>query len=185
MKLEKLILGTFAAFVETGTTYGAAPVNTVSRELYPSPATHAASWSGLGDVLDAAPEKKEEDYSDTVPSPYGGYTTESDTVVLQDTLKLSLKCHNEIIHRLIWGLASKIEDGVEQTPFANPNRYVEGWINFQLRGQDGADRVVVALYGRIRLDANPKWSKDPSKPAIKFEILRSSIQSILPDGVIA
>lgn len=185
MKLEKLILGTFASFVESGTTYGTSPVNTVGIGLYPSTTTYAASWSSLGDVLDSAPEKKEENYTDMVPSIYGGYALQDDTYVTQDKLKLSLKSHSEPIHRMVWGLASKITDATAVTPFANPARFVEGWINFQLRGQDGADRIVAALYGRMRIDGAPKWAKDPTKPAIIFEIIRSSIQTIVPNHVTA
>lgn len=185
MKLEKLILGTFASFVESGTTFGTSPVNTVASGLYPSTTTYPATWQSLGDVLDAAPEKKEENFADTVPSIYGGYSTVDDTVVMQDKLKISLKSHSEPIHRMVWGLAAKIVDAEARTPFANPRRFVEGWLNFQLRGQDGADRLVAAVYGRMRIDGNPKWSKDPTKPAIIFEIIRSSIQTLVPDHVIA
>lgn len=184
MKLEKLILGTFAAFVEAGTTFGTSPVNTVSSELYPDTTTHAAVWSSLGDVLDSAPDTKTEDYADTIPDPAGGYRTQADVVVLQDNLKLSLLAHSEPIHRMVWGLDAKIVDGTPVTPFSAKRRFVEGWINFTLRGQDGADRVVAAIYGRMRVDGAPKWAKDPTKPAITFEVLRSTVASIVPDNIV-
>lgn len=185
MKLEKLILGTFAAFVETGTTFGTSPVNTVSAALFPDTTTHAAVWSSLGDVLDSSLDPKTEDYSDTVPDPAGGYRTVSDPVVLQDNIKLSLLSHSEPIHRMVWGVNGEIVDGTPVTPFAAKRRHVEGWLNFTLRGQDGADRVVAALYGRMRIDGAPKWAKDPTKPAIVFEVMRSTVASIVPDNVTA
>jgi hypothetical protein len=187
MKLDKrLIISCFVSFVEAGTTFGTSPVNTVSRDVFPDTTTFADTWSSLGDVLDASMEPVTEDYGDTVPSAIGGgYVKESDIVVLQDILKLSLNSHTEPIHRLCWGAAAELVDGEAVTPFANRTRFVEGWIAFTSRGQDNADRMVAALYVRIRLDGNPKWSKDPTRPAISCEVIQSAIQTLVPDNIIA
>lgn len=188
MKLDKrLIIGTFVSIVEAGTTFGS-PSNTVSASVFPDTTTHAASWSSIGDVLDAAPESDTEDYSDTVPDVDGGggYTKDTDIVVLQDRLKLSLNCMSEPLHRLMWGASAALADGVAITPFADKQRYWEGWIAFTGRDmRDGSDKFVGALYVRMRLDAAPKWAKDPMKPAVVCEVRKSALNSLVPDGIVA
>lgn len=181
-QLEKLILGAFAHFVEEGTLYGS-PANTAGISLYPNADTYPAVWSSMGCVLDSSAETVVESYEDDCPNPAGGYSRETEMQVLQDMLKLSLRAHSELIHRLVWGADAAIENATAFTPFAKKDRFVLGWIHFQLRGQDGADRVVAALYGKLRLDSAPKWAKDPTKPAVKFEIITSTIQTVLP-GVV-
>jgi len=181
-QLEKLILGSFAHFVEEGTEYGD-PVNETGIALYPNADTYPEVWNSMGCVLDSTAETVTETYEDDCPSPSGGYKRETETAVLQDMLKLSLRAHSEPIHRLVWGAAAPIENADAFTPFAKSDRFVLGWLHFQLRGQDGADRIVAALYGKLRLDAAPKWAKDPTKPAVKFEIITSTIQTVLP-GVV-
>jgi hypothetical protein len=186
MKLDKrLIIGTFVSIVETGTTFGS-PSNTVSASLFPDTTTYAASWSSLGDVLDATPETDTEDYGDTVPDAAGGYRKELDTVVLADRLKLSLNSMSEPLHRMMWGAAAVLEDGEAITPFAARERYWEGWIAFTGRNmRDGADKFVGALYVRMRIDGAPKWAKDPLKPAVVCEVLQSTLNSLVPDNIVA
>jgi hypothetical protein len=178
-KLEKLIIGTFASFVEDGTEVGE---NTVGIDFYPEAPNEA--WASIGCVLDATPETETETDTDYCPNPGGGYSKEDDQNVVKDLLKMSLRAHSEIIHRLVWGLDAPIQDDTPVTPFTRTDRFVRGWLHFTGRAQDGTDRFVAALYGKLRLDANPKWSKDPTKPAISFEVIKSSlINSVVPDNV--
>jgi hypothetical protein len=183
MKIDKrLIIGCFVSIVETGTTFGD-PVNTVSASLFPDTTTYA-TWNSIGDVLDAAIESDTEDYGDIVPDATFGYRKESDIVTLQDRLKLSLNSMSEPLHRLMWGAAAPLEDGTAVTPFGSNVRYWEGWIAFTGRdSRDKSDKLVAALYVRLRMDGNPKWSKDPTKPAVVCEVVPSSIQSLMPDGI--
>lgn len=186
MKLDKrLIIGCFVSIVETGTTFGS-PSNTVSSALYPDTDTYAATWNSIGDVIDAAFESDTEDYGDTVPDPAFGYRKESDIVVLQDRMKLSLNSMSEPLHRLMWGAAAPLVDDTPATPFGTNVRYWEGWLAFTARdSRDKSDKFIGALYVRLRLDGNPKWSKDPTKPAVVCEIIPSSIQTVLPSGITA
>ncbi len=181
---EKLIIGAFASFVETGTSYGD-PANTVSKQMYPNADTFPEAWSSLGCILDSSPETEVDTDEDYCPDEGGRYRKETSETVVRDILKLSLKTHSEPIHRLILGKEGAIVDGQAFTPFAARDRSIDGWILLQLRGDDGNDRVVMALYGKLRLDAAPKWSKDPTKPAVEFEIVRSTIQTAMPGGITA
>jgi hypothetical protein len=37
----------------------------------------------------------------------------------------------------------------------------------------------------MRLDENPTWSKDPSKPAVTLEVFfRNALNTLLPDNII-
>ena len=180
MKLEKLIIGTFLSIVEEGTVVGE---NTVGVAFYPDPEESGESWLSMGCVMDAAPETETEEDTDYCPSASGGYDKEILSTVVRDVLKLSLKAHSEVIHRLVWGVAAPLVEGEAQTPFTVKDRKIRCWIHFQGRAQDGEDRFIAALYGDLRLDAAPKWSKDPTKPAVRFEIVRSTIQSVVPGDV--
>jgi hypothetical protein len=184
MKLEKLILGAFASFAAEGTTYGTSPVNTVGIGLYPNADTFPASWKSLGCVLDSSAETVTETYEDDCPQAAGGYGRTTEEVVLQDIIKLSLREHSELIHRMVWGADAAIVNDAAFTPFKKKDRFVQGWLHFQLRGQDGTDRIVAALWGKLRLDAAPKWAKDPTKPAVKFEIITSTIQAVEPLAIV-
>ena len=180
--LQKRILGAFASFVEDGTTYGS-PSNTVGVGVYPNADTFPNAWNSMGCVIDASPETEVETDEDYCPSPSGGYIKESTETVVRDMIKLSLKTHSEPIERMIWGKSGAVVDGAAFTPFAKKDRFVKGWLHFQLREGGGSDVIVAALYGKMRLDAAPKWSKDPTKPAVRFEILYSPIMSAMPAGI--
>jgi hypothetical protein len=180
--LQKLILGAFASFVEDGTSVGDPP-NTVGADFFPSADDYSEAWNSLGCVSQSSLEPKVETDIVSCPSPAGGYIEEETENVVADVIKLSLRDHSEPIFRMIWGLTAPVEDGTPVAPFANKDRFVKGWLNFTLRGQDGQDRIVAALYGKLRMDANPTWSKDPTKPAVKFQVLYSPIAAIVPDQV--
>jgi len=182
-KLEKLIIGTFASFTEAGAEVGEAPdpVNIVGPLFMPT--FPGELYSSLGCILDATPETEVETDTDYCPNASGGYTKTDDQNVVKDMLKLSLRAHSEPIHRLIWGADAVLVDGTPTTPFVTTDRFVEGWLQFQGVGQDGDDRFVASLYGRIRLDAAPQWAKDPTKPAIRFEIIKTSLNAYEPDNI--
>jgi hypothetical protein len=180
-KLEKLIIGTFAHFVEAGTEVGTEPVNTVGALFKPT--FPGEPWASMGCILDATPETEVETDTDYCPNASGGYTKADDQNVVKDMLKLSLRAHSEPIHRLIWGANAKLADTTSVTPFVKTDRFVEGWLQFQGVGQDGLARFVASLYGKIRLDAAPQWAKDPTKPAIRFEIIKTALNTYVPDKI--
>lgn len=183
-RLEKLIIGNFASFVEAGTVVGEEE-NLVGPDFYPEDTEDLGVYGSLGCVLEAEPEVTEEDDPDYCPSLAGGYDLEEDPTVVKDVIKMSLKCHSEPIWRLIWGFKNKIVNGTPQTPFGSKKRYVEGWLIFEQRAGDGVTKMNAAIYGRLRLDAAPKWSKDPTKPAVRFEKRYSSIATGEPGAIAA
>ena len=177
--LQKLILGGFLFFVEKGETIDNI---TVDPETYPD-TDPAENWNSLGCVSEVNFNKETETDTDYCPSPAGGYNKEDDEVVVSDNIEFITRAHSEPYWRMLLGLNNKIVDGTAQTPFANKRRYIEGWLKIQGRAQDGADRVVMNIYGRLTINDNPKWSKDATKPALKFQKLYSSIATVEPNGI--
>jgi hypothetical protein len=184
MNVSKLRVGAIFHFVEDGTTYGD-PVNTVSALLFPNADTDPEPWQAnpMGCVIDSQikpsfTEDADECYTDH------GYQEVIDRRLKQLLIGLSLKAHSELLHRLIWMLPAKIADETAQTPFIGPD-YVEGWAHLQLEDDDQVAIYTGVVRCRMRLDENPKWSKDPSKPAVTLEVFfRNPLNTLLPDNII-
>jgi hypothetical protein len=181
MKLEKLIIGNFAYFVEGGTTVDATEV---SITAYPD-VDPITNWESLGCITETEFETEKETDTDYCPSPTGGYSKIEEEQTVRDLIKMKCRDTSEPFWRMLLGLNSKIVDETAQTPFINKRRYVEGWLKVQGRGLDGADRVVMNVWGRLKIDETPKWSKDPTKPGYVFEVIFSEIATVEPDGIIA
>lgn len=179
--LEKLIIGSFAFFAESGKTID---LNVVDKDYFPD-TDPAENWEAgsMGCVMESELTTEKETDTDYCPSPNGGYIKNDDEVVVADIIKFKTREHMEPYWRLALGLNNEIEDGTAQTPFAKKRRKINGWMKFQLRGDDGSDRVVMNVWGRLELDENPKYSKDPTKPGLKFTIEYSSIATLEPDGI--
>ncbi len=184
MNVNKLRLGAVFHFVEDGIEYGD-PVNEVSSALYPVFATYPAPWNvnPMGGVYDSQITPKFEESSD-ICYENRGYREKMDRRLSMVTISVSLRDHSELIHRLIWMFSNKIADTVAQTPFVGSD-YVDGWANLVLEDDNQAEIYKGVLRARMRLDENPTWSKDPSKPAIKLEVdFRSSLNTVVPDEII-
>lgn len=178
--LEKLVIGGFLFFVESGKTIDAI---TVDKDTYPD-VDPITNWNSLGCISEVNFEPETETDTDYCPDPAGGYTKEDDERVVRDLIKFVTREHSEPFWRLLLGLNNEIVNGTAQTPLANNQRYIEGWLKVQGRADDGSDRIVMNIWGRLSLDANPKWSKDPTKPALKFQKLYSSIATVEPADIV-
>lgn len=180
MKLEKLIIGGFVYFVEEGDVID---TTTVGIAAYPD-VDPIENWENMGNVSEVNFDKETETDTDYDPSPAGGYDKINDETVVADIIKFITKQMSEPVWRMKLGLKNKIVDGVAQTPFNEKRRKIRGWLKVQGRGNDGSDRVIMNVYGDISLDANPKWSKDPTKPGLKFQKVYSPISTVEPNGIV-
>ena len=95
-------------------------------------------------------------------------------------LKFQVREHNEIFWRQIFGMRAPAQQNVSQVPYEQTRRWVEGWLKIQARGQDGVDRIVMDVWGRLNIDENPKWSKDVTRPSLKFQVIPSPVALITP-----
>lgn len=180
MKLEKLTIGNFLSFVEAGETIDGV---TVSAAAFPDN-DPPENWPSLGAISETDFEAEVETDTDYIASLSGGYIKEDDERVLSDYIKFKSRDMSELVWRLQLGLRDKITNGTAQTPFASKVRFIDGWLRVQAKAQDGLDRVVMNVWGRLRLDENPKYSKDPTKPGLKFQVLYSSIAEVTPENII-
>lgn len=179
--LKKELIGAFMGFVPTGSIVDGI---TVGIDAYPD-VDPAENWNDLGCIQEVNFETETEPDTDYCPSPSGGYDKDDDENVVADTLNFISRDHSEPIWRMLMGLKNPAVNGVAQAPFAESRRYIEGWLKVQGRGTDGTDRIVMNVYGRLSLDGTPKWSKDPTKPALKFKVRTSPIATVTPQGISA
>lgn len=184
MNVNKLRLGAVFHFVEDGTEYGD-PVNEVSDALFPDFDTDPEPWNvnPMGGVYDSQITPKFEESSDICYED-NGYRETMDRRLSMITIGVSLRDHSELIHRLIWMFQNKIADGVAQAPFTGSD-FIDGWARLVLEDDNQAAIYSGVLRARMRLDENPLWSKDPSKPAITLEIaFRNALNTMVPDEII-
>ena len=180
MKLEKLRIGNFGYFVEEGTVIDGV---TVSKNAFPD-VDPADNWPSLGCIQETDFETEKESDTDYCPSPSGGYDKMEDEHVVRDLIKFKTRELGEPFWRMSLGLKNKIANGTAQIPFASKNRWIYGWFKSQGRGDDGVDRVVMNVWGRLMIDENPKWSKDPTKPAYVLEVQYSPIATVEPNAIV-
>lgn len=182
-----IIIGTFASFVEDGTEItipgSPATTNDVSRSFFPDPSTNPNDWNSLGCVIQSQIVPGVQGPEISCPSEDGGYDSEQD---LGEVLNLSLKCQFEIIHRLIWGVSAKLVDNTPVRPFTDAKRVVHGWLHFRAKGEDGDERIVATLRGKLSLPERPIWNNQPVLPAVAFTInKRNTLNTITPDNITA
>lgn len=181
MKLEKLVIGGFLSFVESGKTVDTV---TVSKDAFPDD-DPAENWDSLGCISEVNMEVETETDTDYCPSVTGGYDKIDDERAVRDVIKFQTKDLSEPFWRLQFGLTAEIAEGVAQMPFAQANRHIEGWLKVQAVADvdNGGDRIVAKIWGRLSIDSNPKWSKDATKPAMKFQALYSPIATLTPTSI--
>ncbi len=180
MKLEKIIIGAFGFLAEDGATIDE---NTVSIDAYPD-VDPVENWESIGCITEVTFETEKETDTDYCPDPNGGYAKVDTERVVRDIIKFKTKQAGEPFWRMQFGLKDKIVNATAQTPFASKDRSIKFWFKCQGRAEDGADRVVMNVFGELSIDETPKWSKDPTKPGYKFEVINSSIATVEPDGIV-
>ena len=174
--LKKERLGLFAYFVREGTVVDS---NTVDAGYFPDATENPEAWNSLGCVIQASSEPETEEADpDYCPSPSGGYIKEVDTYTVRDVYTATLKCHNPIIWQLLFGVSTPMENDTPYAPFTMTDRKVRGWINLQWRAEDGTDRARAAFWVDFRLAEPLLWSKDPTKPVVRWEVRPSAIASV-------
>ena len=180
MKLEELIIGGFVNFVEEGTDIGGTLVSPTFK-----PASTDASWHGLGCVTEFRPSTETQEFTVNCPKPTGGYQRRRTTITIADILNFDTAETSEEFWRLLTGVADPIADGVAQIPFAKSERKISGWLQFQARGDDGQDRVVMDVYVDLTLADGTVFNENPVRPVFAAETQDSALSTILPDSIVA
>jgi hypothetical protein len=177
---ERLLLGAFAYFLESGTTVDSI---TVAAETVVSPAAGkpdavpTSNWVTLGDVEMAKFTTVEAEEKYLVPSAAGGYDEKVEKRVIADLLELKLQQSNEFVARLVAG-AGAITLGTAQAAHAVRDRYVEGWLRIQARKQGGTDHFLLDWWCQMRLKDIPEISEKTQRPTLEFRKLYSTLNSV-------
>ncbi|MGJ8674065.1 hypothetical protein [Rubritalea sp.] len=178
-KLEKIIVGSIITFAPAGETIDLVEV---SEAAFPDD-DPAENWLSLGEVSESSHETEKESDFDWVYK-NGHWRKIPDERVVSDIQKFKSRDASEIFWRMALGLKDEIVDATAQTPNEQTRRWIEGWLKTELQ-MEGQQRVVQTVYGRLMIDEDPKWSKDPTKPGYSFVDLYSAIATVTPDNIVA
>jgi hypothetical protein len=164
-------LGGFAWFIESGLTVDA---QTITPLIKPD-VTPLTNWTdrSLGDILSLKLENKNEDRSYKRPSTTGGWEIVPRTVVMQDSLALKSRQMGEQLLRLQFGLVGTIAEGTAQTPFANTDRRIEGWLRLQSREESGLDLMILDSWVSMELTGGIVADGKVSEPEFRLTVIKS------------
>ena len=171
LNLERF-LGGFAWFIEAGLTVDA---QTISPLIKPD-TVPLTNWTdrSLGDILSLKLGNKSEDRSFKRPGTSGGWEIVPRTVVMQDYLELKSRQMGEQLLRLQFGLEARIVEGTAQTPFANTERRIEGWLRLQSREESGLDLLILDVWVSLELTGGIVADGKVSEPEFRLTVIKSS-----------
>ena len=176
--LQELIIGTFGHFVEAGTLVGGNPVSKTFK-----PGSGDPAWEEVGCITQFRPTTESQDFNVSCPRRSGGYATRKKTITTADLLAFDVDKVSPNFWRLLLGFLSPIVNGTAQIPFAETDRMIEGWVQFQYRGDEGADRIVMEVYVELRLVDGTVFDENPVRPVFEAYVLQSDLNTAAPAGV--
>lgn len=180
MKLEELIIGSFVNFVRDETDVGGTPVSASFK-----PGSGDASWSELGCVTAFRPQLDTQEFAVMCPAAGGGYRRSRKTMTTSDTMVFDVDKTSPIFWELLTGVSAAIADTTNQIPFVKSERKIEGWLQFQGRGDDGDDRVIIDMWVELRLTDGTEFGPNPVRPVWNAEVLTSALNNLLPDSIVS
>lgn len=152
-----------------------------TSDLTTKPAADNAAWKEIGSVenLKHNPDNHEEPYS--IPSASRGWMSGKQVFTLADLYDLTTRETSELVHRLAFGVAAPLVAGTAQTPHAEPERMVRGWIKIQHRqvGAPATDRARMDIFCEIRLKDEPAVEKKVQVPVLELFELDSTLNSVV------
>lgn len=157
-------------------TYFAKEADGVS-DLVTKPAAENAAWKEMAcvSVCKHNPVNFEQPYS--CPDPARGWIDRKNVYTLADMFDLTTEEISDLHHQLSMGLAEEIEAGTAQTPFAQADRVLRGWVKFQKRENIGTDRDRTDIFCEIRLKEDPATEKKVQVPVLELFVLHSTLNS--------
>lgn len=146
-------------------------------DLVTKPAAENAAWKEIGcvSVCKHNPVNFEQPYS--CPDAARGWIDKKNVYTLADMFDLTTEEVSDLYHRLSMGVEAALVAGTAQTPFAESERVVRGWVKFQKRENIGSDRDRTDIYCEIRLKEDPATEKKVQVPVFELYVLHSSLNS--------
>ena len=160
-------MGGFAFFIESGVS-SASPTSKPSSD----PLTPWTAGS-LGTVLDFKYGNEKIDSPFLRPLPQGGREKVNRSFVTQDFVTIKTREMSEIVHRLQMGVTTIIAEGTAQTPGAQQDRKIEGWLRLQGRVLGGFDRFLHDWWCEVRLDADNVFDEKVVTPSLRFTLIKA------------
>ncbi len=77
---------------------------------------------------------------------------------------------------------SEVVDGTPFVPFDVQTREIYGWITFSAKASGGS-LIDGFIWGKLTLQEYPGFSKDATKPVLRFQKLDSTLNSLTPTNV--
>lgn len=185
MILKETFAGTFLQFVAKGVSVGEAPdpINIVGPTFFP--AADTGVWKDFGDCPNGILEPR---FKDSPPRlvhlAQGGSWEKIRRRLIAATVKFNSNDLCEPFLRMWAAVKLELVDGEAGAPLRDLDPHIECWLNWMNRGEDGVDVAILALYGKLRIDANPTWGDaNPILPAWQFEVYPTSIASLVTNGI--
>ncbi len=167
--LQEILIGGFAFFVENGKTVDG---QTVGPAIKPD-VSPTSNWlnGNLGHILEFEQGVEESDQSYMRVNISGGYTKVNRKFVTEDFLILKTRHMTEWVWRLQQGFAAEINEGTAQTPGAQLDRSISGWLRIQGRQLGGYDRFIQDWWCEMRLAEAPKFADKVTSPSLRFTLV--------------
>lgn len=179
---QKLIIGAFIGVAEQGDLVDGV---TVSKTAFPDndPATNYTDIGCVQDVQFSFDEEEEEDYCPNVSG--NGYTKEVTKIITADYMDLTVRDHTEMVFRMLFGKSGKIVNGTPFKPWDVSDRsiYVVLRIGAKGGGNDLIDGTASFIYGKLTLQDYPGWSRETTRPVVRFQKLDSTLNSFTPQNI--
>lgn len=170
---KEMLAGCFAFFVEGGTTVDAI---TVAANAKPDN-DPLDNWPQFRCVEKMTPFVTRKNLGDRVcpDASAKGYTETPRIVTTQRGVDLTLNDSNELVERLSWGLSSPIVYDTAQTPGADAEGKIYGWLKAQeMDLPAGKDHNVLDHWGYLTLEQIPTTENKYKQYVLRFTFVPGS-----------
>ena len=174
-RLNRLLIGSFAYFIQEGVTIDSVTVaGTAKPDNNPT-----SNWLSLGAVEEIKFEDDRYDDKFLTPSEAGGYYQENQSIVIADYLNIRTSHMNELVERMQFGLSSVIVAGTAQEPHAAKTRTVNGWLKIQGRKLSGTDEFIMDWWCKLSLAEKLTMNDKTLRPVLRFQKLTSTLNTVV------
>jgi len=171
------IIGNFMHFVRAGDTVDSVVVSATGKP----DVTPTTNWPSIGVVKNVTPDFEEIPNTWDEPTTSGGYLRRNEPITVASYLDVELEGVVDIALEMMFGIG-KVTAGAAQIPGNQNARHIEGWIKYQGRmvtGSVGTDLVVSDQWVQASLKTPPKFSKERATCVIRFQLLPSSLNTVV------
>lgn len=148
-------------FIPSGETVDAV---VVANALWPDNVP-TANWTAyqFGDIETVKEEKEVETEEFKIPKATGGYTTDTEEMLVKRMWTATTAKTNSLLKQLEHALASPVVASTAQAPFVNNSNYLDGVMLLEIQNKNGTVIERTQVWARLRLvtagDVGPATAK--------------------------